>query len=105
MMIRFYIHSLTACQQGGIGWPPIIVRLKEPYKGRKIYGISDSREKKIPDELNKSSLIGNSSLRASPYSYGRNPEWRSQQWCLTWWHKAPQITWDELKQFIERIEC
>ena len=98
--MKFYLHHLTACQQGGIGWPPIIVRLKEPYKGRKIYGISDSREKRIPAEINLVSLIGNSAIFASPYSHIKNPEWRSQQWCLTWWRKAPKITWDELRKIL-----
>jgi len=98
--MKFYIHSLTAGQQGGIGWPPVIVRLIEPYKGRKIYGISNSREKRIPAEINLISLIGNSNIWLSPYGFKKNPEWRSQQWCLTWWHKAPQITWDELMKIL-----
>lgn len=99
--MKLYLHYLTAGQQGGIGYPPMIARLIKPYKGKKIYGISDSREKKIPDELNKTSIIGNSSLWKGPYSHERNPQWRSQQWCWGWWHSAPQITWNELTEIIK----
>ena len=100
--MKFYLHSLTAGQQGGIGWPPVIVRLIESYKGRKIYGISNSREKKVPKDLNQ--FFEYPSMFTSLYSHIKNPEWRSQQWCLTWWHKAPQITWNKLIQIIKEDE-
>lgn len=91
-MKKIYIHSLTAGQQGGIGYPPVVVRLEKPINGRKIYAIDNSRVAKIPELIN----VCVYPRRFSEYGHQVNKEWRSQQWTWTAWCKSPRITWDEL---------
>lgn len=77
--------TLTLGQQGGIGNPPVIVKLE------KWYAISDSREIQPPEELD---LEYQSLLK--PYRYAPMKYYHPQTWTWKKWHSAPRITWAEL---------
>lgn len=87
--------SLTLGQQGGIGYPPIIVQYKN-----KWYAISDSRKHKPPRSIEI--LLEYVRRKISDYGYEENPKWHSQGFVWKKWHNAPKLTWEELRSKISR---
>lgn len=94
---KIYIYSLTVGQQGGIGYPPVVIRLEKPVNGRKIYGIDNSRVAKTPKIIEECAIYPR---RFSEYGHQVNKESRSQQWTWNAWHKSPRITWNELIEIL-----
>jgi len=82
---------LTTGQQGGIGYPPIIIKFKNRW-----YAISDSRDKKIPQELELEHI----KRFQSNYGFKLNPLWKTQSFVWKKWHTGPFLTWDKLKEKI-----
>ncbi len=78
---------LTLAQQGGIGYPPVIVRLDGRW-----YAISDSRETR-PDLGTLSSLF--------EYQRSSDRYWHSQKFVMRRWQDAPRLAWAEV---IARIQ-
>lgn len=81
--------TLVLAQQGGIGYPPIIVKLD------RWYAVDDSRERKVPKEI-RDRLEYQKRLKP----YGRKPDkyWHPQQWVWNKWYSAPRLTWDEVAE-------
>lgn len=86
---------LTMGQQGGIGYPPVIVQHKKRW-----YAISDSREKRAPEEIEL--FLEHIKMFLSSYGHKRNPKWHPQTFVMTKWRNAPKLTWEELKNQIRR---
>ena len=82
--------TLTLGQQGGIGYPPVIIQYKN-----KWYAISDSRKHKPPYSIEI--LLEYIRRKISDYGYEENPKWHSQGFVWKKWHNAPQLTWEELR--------
>ena len=79
MIFRFKYMSVTLCQQGGIGWPPIIIKFD------KWYSISDSRFKRFPKRI---------------YDYLVEDKYHSQYFGFKRIDKEPSITMDEAIEAI-----
>ena len=74
---------LTFCQQGGIGYPPVLIRLD------KWYAVSDSRDRKYPIEI--------APLLWYQRSYPKRDKYfHDQKWVYNKWLSSPQLTWDEV---------
>lgn len=98
--MKVYIYNLTAGQQGGIGYPPAVIRFEKSIRGRKIYGIDNSRVAKTPEIIEQ--VVNYPRMFVSDYDKTKNKEWRSQQWVWNKWHNSPRITWDELIDILTK---
>jgi len=90
-MRKFRKYSLFVGQQGGIGYPPVVVKV-----GKKVYAIGDSRYKKEPHDL-----IPFEKPLPSLFAKKRT-EFRTQAWVLKQWQTAKVITWDILRQILTK---
>jgi hypothetical protein len=77
--------TLTLGQQGGIGFPPSIVKLD------RWYAVSDSRGNR-PIERLQNLLVYQ---RMYPK---KDRHWHSQEWVMKKWMNAPRLTWDEIAE-------
>ena len=77
---------ITLGQQGGIGYPPMIVQIKN-----KWYAVEDSRDRNIPDEC------------YNVLYRDRYPR-HSQSWALKKFRNGPYITMSELIKKIGKIK-
>jgi len=87
-LVHIPCMSLTLAQQGGIGYPPVIVKLD------RWYAVSDSRMRKPPRELEP--LLWWQRLWRSPYDHRRDPYFHSQIWVYRKYESAPCLTWQEV---------
>lgn len=75
--------TLTLCQQGGIGYPPSIVKLD------RWYAVEGSREQKPPAEIEPF-------LEYQHCYPTQSPHFHAQGWVMRRWENAPRLTWDEV---------
>jgi hypothetical protein len=85
--------TLIAGQQGGIGYPPIIVRLKGRW-----YAVEGSRRQRPPDKLEN--ILWYQRL-LKPYNRPRDPYWHTQSFVWKRWHNAPRLTWDKIVEMVK----
>lgn len=83
-MKKIPLLSLTLGQQGGIGYPPVIIKLDNQW-----YAISDSRKEKRPKELENILEYQRRLPKKSKY-------WHSQQFVMNKWIHAPKLTWNDV---------
>ena len=89
-MMQIPYLTLTYGQQGGIGYPPVIIKLDQ------WYAVSDSRGQRYPPEI----LPKLWHQRSYPK---RDPFYHSQSWVSRKWVSAPRLTWDEITKKLELI--
>lgn len=86
--------TLTAGQQGGLGYPPVIVKLD------KWYAVEDSRDRKPPAKVEP--LLAYQRMWKSNYDHSPDRDWHDQGWVWKKWHWAPRLTWDQVLEKVEK---
>lgn len=86
-MVKVKYISITLCQQGGIGWPPMIIKLN-----KKWYAISDSREKSLHNDFYNCGIL-------------EKDKYHCQGWALRKWRKTTnRITTKEVEKRLSETE-
>lgn len=83
---------LTDGQQGGVGYPPVLVKMD------RWYAVSDSR--KTPKPRGLESFLQKQKLNIS-YPWKPDPFYHPQTWVYRKWHSAPRLTWVEVLEKCE----
>lgn len=95
-IVKIPCLCLTLGQQGGIGYPPVIIKLD------RWYAVTDSRMRAEPTKL--TSVLSYQRMWRTPYDHRPDKFFHGQGWVLRKWSTAPQLTWDDVVERVLRKE-